>query len=84
MNKKRIKIFFIFLIICSLLLCIIFNLQTIQNIMKEIRIKQYGEPIDESTGLINNQYFDIQPQNSKKATKGINKAIEYAEENNIS
>lgn len=84
MNKKKIKILFVFLIICALLLGIIFNIQTIQNIMKEIRIKQYGEPIDESTGLINNQYFDIQPQNSKKATKGINKAIEYAEKNNIS
>ena len=84
MNKKKIKIFFMFLIICALLLGIIFNLQTIQNIMKEIRIKQFGEPIDKSTGLINNKYFDIQPQNSKKVTNGINKAIEYAEENNVS
>lgn len=85
MNKKNMKIISAFLIVGIILFSmIILNIEYIQTIIKNIKIEHYGQPINETTGLINNNYFDIEPQNSKKATNGINQAIEYAIRNNIS
>lgn len=84
MKNKKIKTFIFILIVCALILIFITNLPNIQNTIEYFRIKQFGEPIDRSTGLINNQYFDIQSKNANKSTKGINDAIKYAEKNNIS
>ena len=47
--------------------------------------KRQGEPIELSTGMINNKYFGISSagKNANQTTKGSNNAVEYANKNNI-
>lgn len=83
MRKKNMII-----ILFSICLCFFFifiNRTQITEWKKEIKIAIYGEPIDEKSGIINNQYFGIDSNgtNAKQTTKGICNAIEYANENNI-
>ena len=49
------------------------------------KLQLYGSPIDEETGLVNNDYFDIYTDGTQieKTTEGINKAIQYAVKQNI-
>lgn len=52
--------------------------------INDVYIKLYGEPISED-GIINNKFFNINKygKSAKNTTEGINKAIKYANENNI-
>lgn len=61
------------------------NRTQINELKKEIKIALYGEPIDDNSGIINNQYFGIKSDgtDAKQTTKGICDAIEYANKNNI-
>lgn len=82
-NKKII----FFLLILFLLLFAIFVLvknDVIENVYYNILEQFYGEPFSEE-GLINNSFFGIKSDgtNADSTTKGINKAIEYANKNNI-
>ncbi len=83
-NKKL-----IFLLLILIILFIIFYINSTgfnyKNVYLESAKGMNGEPIDKETGLINNRYFNINAQgkNAKETTEGINKAIEYAYNNNI-
>ena len=86
--KKRRKIIilsFIFIIIVLLVIALSTNVINIQQINENIRKSLYGEPIDLNTGIINNEYFNISSDgtNPIDTTKGLNKALEYAKNNNI-
>lgn len=82
-NKFRILTVFIVLIILFIIIYI-FKSENITKFIGEMRIKQYGEPIADD-GTINNNYFSIYADgtNEKDTTEGINRAIEYASQNNI-
>ena len=82
--KRKITIITLFLMF-FLLLAIIQNSKQIEKMVENIRILQYGNPIDAETGVINNDYFGIYSDfsNERKTTEGINKAIRYANEHNI-
>lgn len=86
MKKKR-KLLFAFVMIAGILLCIFLlsHNEKIQNIRENTRKLLYGDPIELSTGIVNNQYFGISSEgkNATQTTEGINKAIEYANKNNI-
>ena len=82
MKIKKIVLIILFLMV--LILVYITNFSQIQDYIK-INIQKYGEPIDIETGMINNKYFNINPngENAQKTTEGLNKAIKYAKKNNI-
>ena len=82
MKIKKIVLIILFLMV--LILVYITNFSQIQDYIK-INIQKYGEPIDIETGMINNKYFNINPngKNAQKTTEGLNKAIKYAKKNNI-
>lgn len=85
MKKYIINICFI---ICILLLCItiffmVFDIKY-NNITFQIKTLLFGNPIDYDTGLINNEFFNLNSSNSLTVAKGFNDAIEYANKNNIS
>ena len=86
MKKKR-KLLIGLSIIVGILICIFLlsHNEKIQNIREDTRKLLYGEPIELSTGMINNQYFGISSEgkNATQTTKGINNAVEYANKNNI-
>lgn len=70
------------MIIIGLLFC---RSETIKNIDYNIRKNLYGDPINLENGLINNNFFYINKEgkNAKQTTEGINDAIKYASDNNI-
>ena len=82
MKIKKIVLIILFLMV--LILVYTTNFSQIQDYIK-INIQKYGEPIDIETGMINNKYFNINPngENAQKTTEGLNKAIKYAKKNNI-
>ena len=55
------------------------------EIITDIKIARYGEPINLETSTINNEFFGISDDfsNARKTTEGINEAIKYASRNNI-
>lgn len=86
-RKKLIaKKVFIFAMIVSSIICLyVFSNNKIKDNIQNNKIMKYGNPIDQETGIINNDFFDIynDGSNAEKTTKGINKAIVYAYKNNI-
>lgn len=84
-NKKKIIILLIFVIIVIIFVTNIININY-ESLKVEIRKKMYGEPINRETGVINNQFFGInsEGEDAQKTTEGINEAIKYANQNNIS
>ena len=84
-KRKIVILSFIFIIIALLVIAVSTNVINIQQINENIRKNLYGEPIDLSTGIINNEYFNISSNgtSAKNTTDGLNKAIEYASKNNI-
>lgn len=60
-RKKRIPIFGLVIIFIIIILIILFstNVINIQEINENIRKSLYGDPIDLDTGVINNEYFNI-------------------------
>ena len=76
------KVFIIILIIL-LLLGILLISKNKQIISYNIRYLLYGNPVDEE-GLINNDFFDLNSNNSIEVAQGFNELIEYACKNNIS
>ena len=82
MKIKKIVLPILFLIV--LIWVCITNFSQIQDYIK-INIQKYGEPIDIETGIVNNKYFNINSngENAQKTTDGINKALKYAQNNNI-
>lgn len=85
LNKKVKMILSCILLIIVIIMMLYMNRKTISEMYEKDRISKYGEPIDINTGLINNKYFEISNDgtNADKTTKGINKAISYANKNNI-
>ncbi len=81
------KIIFITILFVFIILVLLFfsNTNRLMNIYYKIKEKFYGQPIDLQTGLINNEYFNIQKDgtDATKTRKGINEAIRYASNNNI-
>lgn len=82
---KRKKIILLLLII--LIICFIFIANAVfkNNRVIGTSLEVYGQPINESTGIINNSYFNINSEgkNAKETTEGINKAIKYASDRGI-
>lgn len=83
--KRKIVILFCLIILIILFIFIYCNMSYVKYIPYSIRQKLYGEPINKETGMINNQFFNINSEgkNAKSTTSGINEAIEYANMNNI-
>ena len=77
-GKKIISVIIILVVIMN----IIYNEKIIEELRKIKR--KLMEPIF-SDGTINNEYFDIDSNGNmpKETTKGLNEAIEYAFQNNI-
>ena len=83
-KKKLISLIVLTLLIFIIILIINHSIE--YTITDYIKLKMYGEPINTTTGEINNKYFGISKdgKNSAETTKGINRAIKYAYKNNIS
>ena len=81
MQKKFLLSFIVIAVI--ILIFSIFNKGKIEKEYEKIRIGLYGNPIDESTQIINNAFFGIDNSGNKECGKQISKAIEYANKNNI-
>ena len=82
--KKRFLI--ILIIMIFIIIVAILNIRNIQNAVEQIKIKRYGEPVDYSTGIINNEFFSIEigeEGDPKKNAEGISEAIKYATKNGI-
>lgn len=84
MKIRRKKLAIIILLLIILIVFGIMNLSKIQYYVKT-NIQKYENPIDLETGIISNEYFNIDSngKNAQKTTDGINKAIKYAQKNNI-
>ena len=84
--KLRYKIFF--MLLCLLLLCFIYIIMSgaTETIYFQIKKQLFGNPINLETGMINNIFFGISSdgKDPERTRKGINDAIEYASDNNIS
>ena len=84
--EKKIKIIWIFILII-LIIIVLCNFLFRETIKKQINqlLHSAEEPINLTTGLINNDYFNISKDgtNSEETTRGINRAIVYAYRNNI-
>ena len=76
--KKFFKIIIILLFIVLLL-----SLMNRKIISYKLRHLLYGDPINDS-GLINNNFFNLNSNNPTNVTKGFNELFEYASKNNIS
>lgn len=83
-NKKK-KIISVLLLISFYLIFIVVEKSNTMNILLQ-KLNYDGGPIDKSTGIINNKYFNIHSDGTheEETTKGINEAIKYCTENNIS
>lgn len=85
LNKKL----FFYLLVILIILFIVLNFNRIsfiyESVYSQIVEGMNEEPIDKETGLINNQYYNINSNGeySNETTNGINRAIEYAYKNNI-
>ena len=81
------KIFGVFIILLILVVVIlIINRSNIHESIISVKKKNLGEPIEKTTGLINNEFFSIETGENGDAiknTKGINNALKYACEHNI-
>lgn len=84
-KRKIIKMSIIVFLICLCMFLLFANRTQIMELTDEIKKAIYGNPIDETTGIINNLYFGINSDgtNAEQTTKGICEAIEYANKNNI-
>ncbi len=78
--KKKFRLLIIIFIFFIVL--VVLNRKNIEKQYEVIRIKRYGEPINQY-GMINNEYFFMDENNTKLTTKGLNLAIEYAKKNGI-
>lgn len=85
MLRKRKQIIAILILILIFIITIIINQDKILFLVRKQIVRMSQEAIDNSTGIINNDYFGIfnDGTNSEETTKGINEAIEYANKNNI-
>ena len=82
--KKRVLI--ILIVVIFIIIIAILNVKNIQNIVEQVKIQRYGEPVDYSTGIINNEFFSIEigeEGDPKKNAEGISEAIKYATKNGI-
>ena len=88
MRSKRKSRFIICLLIIFVVLIFIsiFNSSYIKQVSMSLNQSDLGEAIDLETGIINNDYFKINKNGDmpEETTNGINYAIEYARDNNIS
>lgn len=84
MRKKTIYVIILFVLLIIIWLIII-HTKDIKELYYQVRKQFYGEPINIQTGLINNNFFEINKDggDSTKTRKGINEAIEYANNHNI-
>jgi len=86
-NKIKLrKILFVIVILLIIFYILLkTNIINVGKIEEYVLKQMYGEPIDLTTGIINNNYFKIKMDgtDSENTTKGINKAIKYASKNNI-
>lgn len=80
---KKIKAIIIITIIIIVISVLYININNIYNVSYNIKLLLYGEPIDENTGLINNEFFNLDSNNPEIVAKGFNDAITYASSNNI-
>ncbi len=85
MKKKKNIILTIVILSIIAIIIICKNTHIVEELIENIKITRYGEPIDPETGLINNDFFGISDDfsNARKTTEGINEAIRYASRNNI-
>lgn len=88
MKIKRRKIILVSIsIIILMIICFLTRIIDIRAIINNTNMHSamYGDPIDLDTGIINNEYFNINSngENAKDTTKGLCEAIEYASNNNI-
>lgn len=83
--KKRNIIFLVILLILILILGTRDNNIIYNGISDFLISRMQGKPINEETGIINNEFFNINSQgkNPEDTTNGINEAIKYANQNNI-
>lgn len=59
-NKRIKRLIFIIVILIIFVLLIFLHNSNSMRIIKEVSLKQlYGDPIDIKTGIINNEYFNI-------------------------
>ena len=86
-NKKRIIMLFVITVIAIAFKINIINInyENLSDLDIEMKKRMYGDPINEETGIINNQFFNInnEGEDTENTTKGINEAINYASQNNI-
>lgn len=85
-SKKRKYIIIIILILIIISFVITMENNTFFYLKKDdISKLSYANPINNSNNTINNEYFSINSNGDEpdKTTKGINEAIQYANENNI-
>ena len=82
-QKQIYKLIVVIFIIITLI--ILFNREKIQQYYVDEIKKLEESPIDYETGLINNSYFNINAkgEEAEETTEGLNKAIQYAKDNNI-
>lgn len=83
-HKKKIIFFLLMFFLLILILTVLVKNGVIENTYYSVLKQFYGEPFSED-GMINNSFFGIKSDgsNADATTKGINKAIEYANKNNI-
>lgn len=84
--KRKKTVFLIIFFFIVIIMTYITKKYDIIELYKEYYLqKKYGVPIDFDTGLINNDYFQINNENNnaKSTTEGINKALKYASKHNI-
>ena len=81
-KAKNTILIFILLVLFVIIYFALNNRNILEN--EKILKQMYGNPIS-SDGVINNNYFNISPKGErpKETLEGINKAIEYADKNNI-
>lgn len=82
MKKRILKKIVVILLFSFIILISIKDINILD--IANIYIYKFSDPIDKN-GMINNYYFNISKEgkNPEETTKGINKAISYANKNNI-
>lgn len=82
--NRKIIIIILLIIVIYLLKVICIDSNPINKILRIVNY--YGEPIEDISGIINNEYFNIYSDGSheEETTNGINEAIRYCSKNNIS
>lgn len=85
MKNRKVIICLVFIISIILIYGIFIYIHHMDEIITDIKIARYGEPINLETSTINNEFFGISDDfsNARKTTEGINEAIKYASRNNI-